>query len=287
MNDLQKWETINNITPYNNFSSFVQLVKTLDNSNSDHWVKWKSMNNHCVIGTENYFYKIYVCGKINKFDMIIREKLASIYRNFFNIVWDILTIEKDGIYFQLERRQPLQVVSSDNFTNEEILQSWSKILVLLEEELGFNNILQQLKAKKSFNNVESIKLIRDNVTNAEDYAIIDNQIILLDDADWFIALLDKDNNWIPHQCSLNKISLYDEDYYFMPIDLMTRISKHSDEVLNIISEHIQEEYDKWFIYDKPTENFDVVDFKQLRHDHIKNNIQILTSTNKPLSLVKY
>lgn len=278
MSELQKWSACTTLTNDTKFNSFLQMVKSFDISNSSEWVKWKNHCNHCVIKTGEYFYKIYACNKSNLFDIIIRNTLAQLYQDEFNIIWDVITIEKDDNFYQLERRQPLQVLQMDELHNDDILKSWANILIKLEERLHFSEILHQIQNKPGFEDVYSIKLVRDNVTSWEDYAIINGQVILLDDADWFIAMLDKDGNWLEKRCSIKQLILDNEKFYFMPSELMVKLNKDFSDMMNIVSKHLYDNYDKWFLYyDLHNGLLSTIDFKKIQHDIIRNNIALLTT----------
>lgn len=274
MNDLQLWENCKDISTTDQFNNYIQFIKTFDESDSDKWVKWKSPDNQCVIGTEKYFYKIYVVHKRQLFESIIREKLAKIYREEYGLLWDIITVEKDNVLYQIERRQPLRVVQEDEIDKEVLLYNWGIILEKLEKELKFDELLSQLKLRKEFQNVEKLKLVRDNVTSCIDYAIYNDNIILLDDADWFIAMIASNGSWIDQKMAFKSVKLFNDTFYFMPLEFLDYINDDINDLLK----HYGEFYNKWTLCLRMNnDTLENVNFKQMREDHLKNNIKILLS----------
>ena len=156
-------------------------------------VKWKSFNNQVVVESERYFYKVYeeFTDGVGPFNSLVRNFLADEYARL-GIDWKIITFERDGKIFDFEQRQKLRVLEGNDMSFEEVLLSFSEIIGEVEKSLEFKSILEQLETNEAFENVEQLKLIRYCVNKFADYAVFDNHVVLLDDADWIITLVDCD-----------------------------------------------------------------------------------------------
>ena len=179
-----------NLTIENALDSIKQLENSIGEKGSA-LVKWKNYNNQVVVEAKNYYYKIYEESKdsVGPFNSIIRSKLAEIYQEL-GIDWKILIFERDGHIFNFEQRQKLSVIGAHDIPFTEILLSFSQLLDELEEMLEFDVILSQLKKNECFDVVKKLKLLRFCVNKQEDYAIFDEQVVLLDDADWVVLPVD-------------------------------------------------------------------------------------------------
>lgn len=179
-----------------NFERFLNAVVTLEGDEKQDWVKWKSPDHQVVIQTPQYYYKLYEMVTDNDvFYFSVREQLADIYKQRYGIHWEIKTITDGNTQIQIEQREKLEVITDkSNIGFQQILLQWQDILEELEEKLLLPQLTRQMQ--EYIPNLDKIKLIRDCINKYPDYAIKDNHIILLDDADWFLALIDKEGNWL-------------------------------------------------------------------------------------------
>ena len=155
-------------------------------------VKWKSYSYQVVVETNSYFYKIYENDEdgIGPINSRIRAELANVYSNL-GIEWNVISYSRDGNIYDFEQRQKLKVASQEDTPFGELLLNFSYILDEVEDALEFRSILQQLKAHSIFSDVCQLKLVRQCINKYEDYAIYGNHAILLDDAEFYIALADE------------------------------------------------------------------------------------------------
>ena len=197
--------------------SLAKLISTEMNEDSD-LVKWKTHENHIVLQSADFFYKVYQKDVgAGAFVSIIREKLAEIYRDHYGLVWNVRTVERDGILYQIEQRQKLKVVSDKDMTFGELLANWATTLTLLEKSLRFDKIRFQLTSQD--NGFYNLKLVRDCVNKYDDYGITENgQVILLDDCDWFIAPINRDGKWDSIKFGSYDVTLFGEKFLFVPND---------------------------------------------------------------------
>lgn len=271
MQDLIHWNQFITDDPESNsqkFSQFIDIIKSIDdNTSPDLWVKWKNYSYQVVIETPKYFYKIYQEDPISgEFIVKIRNELAKIYAEQYNLHWKIITININGYIYQLEQREKLQVCSSDILSFDDLFLNWYKTLELLEKALFLDKITEQLKIK--IPDLDRLKLIRDCSNKFPDYAIKDGHVILLDDADWFLCLTNKSGNWIKPLYNIYPIITLEGERVFAPLNVFE---------MNMIE--IREAIDKWTIISDDTSILKkrYRDFYSARDKMLSENIQVLTT----------
>ena len=280
MNDIELWSNANIVDTTNKFINAIKLVDA--NQSLQGALEWKNYDNQVVIKTNKYYYKVYTIDqKSDKFFEKVREKLAEIYRNLFGIHWIVKTIECNDIYYQVEQREVLNVCNPTMISFEELLLNWSKTLDILEEKLKFNIITKEIQ--QIYPDVHKLKIIRDCVNKFPDYAMTNNgDIVLLDDSDWFIAMVDKDGNWLSKKPIVVDIVSIIGESFFAPITICSGTSP--SETMT------DKEVTKWNIFnpnvvEKPNLNL----LKSNRETMLEENIKLLSlgKIEKKLSLVDY
>ena len=250
------------------FDKFIDLVKNLDeNSSPDLWTKWKNYTNQVVIGTPNYYFKFYEDDYTSgTFFAEIRLKLAEIYREKFGIVWDVFKVEENGLVYTLERRQKLTVCEPSDISYADLLLNWSYTLQELEKRLLLPELCQQIQPY--IPELAEVKLIRDCINKYKDYAITeDKNIVLLDDADWFLALVDKNGKWLRSKHRGYNVYTILGDTIFAPSKYFERVSVcRADETEN-----------KWLIF-MENENMEKIErtLFDWREQMLLNNIQLIS-----------
>ena len=159
-------------------------------SGSD-FVKWKDYFNQVVVEAKEHFYKIYeedLTGH-GVFDSSVRQCLAKVYAEM-GIEWNIASFVRDGKIFDFEQREKLRVASEGDGPFEKILLSFSYVLDKVESMLEFESICGQLQVDPAFADVANLKLTRYCFNKYADFAIVNGHAVILDDADWHIALAD-------------------------------------------------------------------------------------------------
>jgi hypothetical protein len=279
VNELISWKKLD--LKETSTKKFFSIIRSLDeNVHPELSVKWKDYEHQLVIGTKDYFYKVYTIDRHSgRFFEKIREKLAEIYREVFNIHWYVKTIENDGILYQVEQREILKVCSPEDLSFEELLLNWGKTLKILESKLKLKLIIKQIQ--ETYPDVYDLKVIRDCINKFSDYAINrNNDIVLLDDSDWFLAMVDKDGNWLSKKPIIkNTISLVGESY-FAPLE----IEPQNVPIKTILNEDIT----KWNIFTNEANlpSLDLLESNEKRM--LKENIKLLsTGKIEKLSLIDY
>lgn len=260
---------------YSQFQYFINKIKELDASEDiNHWVKWKSYENQVVFQTKNFFFKVYkndlLCGK---FLTTLRKELSKIY-NRLGIQWDIY-IKKLDAYYQIERREKLNVCDK-NFDFKFIMIKWNNIHKELEKKLGLNLILKQLHMRGEFLNVQELRLVRDCINKQEDYGIKNDNIILLDDSDFFIAPIDKTGKWTSVLFNSYDVDSVFGDAIFAPQDMFEIIKD------NYLLEQSSTKAHKWFLFDKyyTNQNFQIMKgLRTKREEMISENIEFISKLN--------
>ena len=259
------WELVTDAT-----GSLISLINQIDSTECSSWSKWKSDadNHQIVIRTPQYYYKVYETDyQSGMFTCEVREKLAQIYRSW-GIHWEVKTIRNGNALYQVEQRQALPVASSNKILYKDLLIDWSKTLVELEQLLDLPKVKAQLKPK--IKELAQIKLVRDCVNKYEDYAIAPNgRVALLDDADWFLALVDKDNNWLSVPWTFMQVFRNTSEQLFAPIDFFDcDLLANSGKLVN-----------QWLIFNSAINKDHTQFVAQLRSIHdkmLEDNIKCLT-----------
>lgn len=281
MNDIELWSNNSLIDGASN--KFISAIQLLDlNPNLNGALRWKNYDHQVVIKTKDYYYKVYTIDqKGDKFFEKIREKLAEIYRDLYGIHWLVKTIESNGVYYQVEQREVLEVCTPSMISFEELLLKWSKTLEILEEKLRLDLTVKDIQ--EFYPDVHKLKIVRDCVNKFPDYAMTqEGEIILLDDSDWFIAMVDKEGNWLSKKpLSVDVMSIIG-DSFFAPIHMFDNQSP--------LEASTNERISQWNIFSKRTickPNMDLL--KSNRDIMLEENIKLLSlgKIEKPLSLVDY
>lgn len=251
------------------FDCFLDLIKQLDeNSSPDLWVKWKNYANQVVIETPSYYFKLYeddyLCGS---FWSLIRSTLSEIYREQFGILWDVNVIHNDGKIYTLERRQKLPLCTPNLLSYADLLINWSYTLQELEKRLLLPEICMQIQPY--IPELAELKLIRNCINKYADYAITEQgKVVLLDDSDWFIAMVDKNGKWIKSKFRGYDIMSSLGETIFGPEGYFEKGSTTRHE----------EPFDKWQIY---VENITVdkieTELFNQREQMLKDNIMLIAN----------
>lgn len=270
--------------------SFIEdLEKGISNPNS--WIK-QQHHPHCVVvQSDDYYYKIYENSiELGSFYSLIRRKLAEIYEKVYGINWKIFeTVRNDKIY-QIQQRSKLVECTEKDLSFEDLLLSWRKTQLLLEKSLGFSYILDQISENYISNGNTKpfkLKIMREAINKYEDYAFAPSgEVLLLDDDDWYIAVVDENGENIPGK---NIAIPVDTEIGQMTFQAM-RSAFYANEGAKL--EDLDEMMSKWMIFDQKDEKVDsgksMYDKKeQMLHD----NLKLLTTgeksfLTKPLLFVK-
>lgn len=177
---------------------FIDIVNSINKDlNPNRMVKIKDYAHQTVIETDKYFYKVYEDEiKTGIYKAEIRKKLAEVYSEY-GIHWIVKTFTKGNFIYTVEEREKLKVCGNEISANE-LFYRYKYTLYDLEKKLRFPAILDQVKQDNRFNSLYNMKLIRYCINKTDDYAYGPNgEIILLDDAEFFITFVDKNANQIP------------------------------------------------------------------------------------------
>ena len=181
-----------NLTIDNALSSIASLEDNADIQTSDSLVKWKSYKHQVVVESGQHFYKIYEATKNTPmmFDHIVRVAVSQVMQEI-GVDWRLVTFDRGCDVFDFEQRGKFQVATSKDCEFEDILVSMSRIYSRVQEILEFDSILKQLQSKPEFERVDALQITRCCVNKFDDYAFFGEQVVLLDDADFYITLLDE------------------------------------------------------------------------------------------------
>lgn len=190
-----------NLTIDNALSSIASLEDNADVPSNEPLVKWKSYIHQVVVESGQHFYKIYEVTKNTPmmFDHIVRVAVAQVMQEI-GVDWKLVTFDRGRDVFDFEQREKLRVATPEDGEFEEILVSMASVYSRVHEILEFGSILKQLQSKPEFKPVNELQLTRSSVNKFDDYAFFDDQVVLLDDADFYITLLDASGQVLDVPC---------------------------------------------------------------------------------------
>lgn len=179
-------------------------------------VKWKSRSNQVVLKGSDYYYKIYWGDAEGNFDLKLNTILAlsDIY-NSWGIEWDVKTVRNGNMICVIEKRQPLEVLTPDHMSLEEIFAQWGKTQQQLNEIMEINRLSLQLR-KQSGGSIHSVVLGRKCLPKYNDYAIFNGKVVLLDDADFLLFPKNKNGSWANPKMHIYEVEFFDKTLWFMP-----------------------------------------------------------------------
>lgn len=260
-------ELYNKLIKVETTDKFLDLIKIIEVSNNK-FIKLKENSHQAVIETDTYIYKIYEDDFFTgKFNLYIREILSEIYFSY-NIHWKIINFIRNNKIYTIEQRQKLEVCTKELSCNE-LLYGWNKTLKILEKKLQLPYIFEQLNNNLylTHKNVITLKLLRECINKPEDYAFgPNNEIILLDDADWFLGLIDNNYNLTNLKSIYSEVLTKKGMLLFAPMEKKeTHLFKNQNEL-----------YTKFFIYDDSLKlKESIYEFSSYENKMLNDNLKIL------------
>ena len=253
------------------FKEIITQIKLLDTNNYDKFIKWKDIDNQLVLQTQNYFYKFYNIYKTQQFFANIRIQLTKIYRQIYNLDWQIMTVQDNNIIYQILKKQKLKPITEKDMSLEEMLLNWKKTLLILQNNILLPNICKQLQQYEELNDIYQLKLVRECILKYADYGLTKNgNVILLDDTDWIIAMINKNKQWLKKQFNIYKILTKWGERVFAPINIDWNNIKH-------FSEYSRDQ--RWILYNiQPFlyQQVQKLSFNSKRYDQIGYTIKLLS-----------
>lgn len=272
----------NYLTIFETTKNPVAVIQQIEQQIGSENVKFKSHDNQVVINSPEYFYKIYLKNsELDAFTKLIRQALGEIYRDEYNLHWEIHEKTIDHITMQVEEREKVQVC--ENIKEEILLDALNDIIKKIEKKFNnFEFIKQYLKTHLPIIYTRyDIHLIRDCIVKNLDYGITkDNKIILLDDADWKLVFVEKKNSELSFVNIPTILLEYNnQQFYFCRYET-------DDDIKGLVynDNGHRSSYEFWLF----GTNFDYI-FKEVprvttsRFEYLKNLILISNKTNKQIA----
>ena len=215
---------------------FLKCISVHDRQNAQ---RWKNHENQVVLKTADCYYKIYQLPDDGAptFLSTVRDVFGKVYREHLGLHWTVDKVVTSRGVYQVEQRESLHVCeSSEEFSR--IFRSYASILTLVEKELQLDQLTMQLK--KHIPRLHSIRLIRSAYNKHDDYAYDQNgQVVLLDDSDFFLAMLDVEGNWISEKIGFYEVDVLGQKCTFCPHNWDRIIKDHNN--MTTLIEH----YNRW------------------------------------------
>ncbi len=277
MNDLLNSNN-NSWTPIKHDDSCSRLLKSINSTFDNNFVKWKDYSNQVILRDSQFYYKIYeddICH--GTFMNLIREELGRIYREDYGIEWLVETREVSGKLLNFQKRQTIPPIPKQ-MSFVDVLEDWSETLFRLERKLELHKLNFYLIEDRPYLYNAKVKLIRDCINKFDDYGFYNGRVILLDDSDWFLAVVsDKDGE------------VYHPDIDYINVNLMGRDWLFGHEKLFNDSEsstykNNNTSYCKFSLFVPNKQNLEYLSLLRSRRDvMIEDNIKILMGRKEKVS----
>lgn len=244
--------------------------------------KWKE--SQVVFETPDRYYKLYEDGMVDGFFLSqIRECIASVYQ-MLGVDWKLYTaLDPDrGTFCQIESRARLRTVKDSELPYKELMLNWKRTLELVEDKLSLPRLARQMKAY--YPEITAIKLMRECTNKYADYAWHGDRIILLDDADFFLAMVGKKYNWLERPAHVYDLLHTSGNVYFAPKNFFNNVSiqKRIDSV--------EDNFNRWFIYHPDMCGRPEEEIRQLRSEResmFLNNVRLLAGEDPDKVTITY
>lgn len=198
-----------------------------------------------VLEGARYFWKIVRIDEndpASHFDITVRQAFAQAYRNM-GLDWEVFCENIDDELYVIERRQKLKTCESESLTVEQCLQRSANIIQVIEESLELRLLLAQIRSNRDFRNIRQIMLARQHIDAPDDFAIYQDNVLILGDSGWFLALINSQGEWENAIFSeVVDVSLTYGDFYFASQGAFD----NSDQAISSIYEVTQ----NWWLFPK-------------------------------------
>ena len=122
------------------------------------------------------------------FENIIAQTFATEY-NQMGIDWELSYATIGSKVYRVEKRQKLEVLDSNKMSFEEAVIKSSKLRRRVEKQLEIPRLFAQIHSEKGFEKFKKLILAREHNTDLSDFAIFDDQVVILGESNWFLGLL--------------------------------------------------------------------------------------------------
>ncbi len=257
------------------------LNNVLETSKSNNFEIVKNENNCMVVKTPNCFYKIRRLNEkspacpVYNFEQTVIQAFCSEYKAM-GLNWDVFNIKQNNTTYLVEKRQKLKTFSPNECDLQEIINKGSKIIRRVEKRLEIPLLAAQIKLSGLFEQFSKIVLARDSSNNLDDFAIWHNEVILLGNSNWFLAMLDNSGKW--NMCQKAKpvaITLSYGEYYFAAYTTFSQYVNALD---------ILKESSKWWLFKKA--DYDLLEVRQNMKSNltemIQNNIEVAANKERKI-----
>lgn len=246
---------------------------------SEHSHVVKESKGCLVLEDSDYFYKIKAkrVSQKSAFEEIVTQAFVQVYQDF-GLDWELYTIEDELGNFLVERRQKLEVFKEGDCSFDELISKSSDVKRLVENKLEFPRLMAQLRLAEKFEHIQKLTLIREAEDDYSDFAVYENNVILLGNSNYFIAPIDARGVW-DSNCNAFalRVSLSYGDFFFTDAAIFEPRTRAAVQLYEVTP--------KWWMY--PPECGDIVESRKLvtadLSQMLADNLKVV-STKKKQSL---
>ena len=178
-------------------------------------------NSHVVLQTPNFFYKIrkFAAGDPTAFfARLIINAYAEQYKKI-GLTWACRSHYTNSAEFLVEKRDKIKPISTKKCSLEDALKISSNFTEQVERDLGFVQLVAQVKSRLGVDNIEKVKLTRQSKTTLQDFGIFNNKCIVFP-CDTYRLTLPSDSTCSDQQIFPDtfRVTIKAGEFYFGPSD---------------------------------------------------------------------
>ena len=228
-----------------------------------------------VVDCGNFVYKIKEMDfddPLIIFETVVVQAFGAEYKQM-GIDWELSNVTIGGNSFRVEKRQKLKVLDSSEMGFEEAVQKSSNLRRRVEKQLEFPRLFAQIHSVKGFEDFTKLILAREHATDLSDFAIFEDQVVIIGESNWFLGLLNRDSKWSTAETQrVVPVELKYGDFYFAAQRLFKRTSAIGSALQSSL---------KWWLFSREVGDLDV--FRKHMFNELEamatNNLKVLATKN--------
>ena len=150
-----------------------------------------------ILETEDRTFRVhqkYDADPSFPFEQILFKAFTQTRRSI-GIDCDCYSFECDSQLFIVEESEKLQSINTSDCSLEEAIKSASSVTRTVEKNLGFVQIVAQLKQRFGIDKVQNLRVASSAKSQLSDFAIFEGQVVPINVENQFLALIDASKSW--------------------------------------------------------------------------------------------
>ena len=243
--------------------------------NFDQECKIERSDDVALVTTPDCVYRIRYFSsdsKIAPFDNVLRQAFVEEYK-CYGLEFNLQFVNDGNRVYRIEKQQKFKNLESVELSSGDILRMGATVLFNVERRLEFPHLASQILTKGNFEGVNKIGIARDCPFDCADYAICDNKTLCLNDASFFLSLIDDRSNWFvdSKEQFINVELPYGSFCFANYATCMNGLGARISELDKCVS--------KWWLF--PEDSLDVIETRRKLKEELKamlsKNVELISS----------